>query len=352
MKEWLNKYNSFNSLKALVHVKYWGQIPIGNIPNPIFVSIDSNSSCNLKCPHCNAADIMNKFNVKLDRPLIDKIIKLLNLWGTETVCVGGGGESLVNDDTNYLFDQLHKNLIDFGVVTNGLSIPNFLDTLEYAKWVGISVDAGTSETYSKVKGVPEKIFSKVLNNIETLRNRCPNLEISYKYLILPNNYSDIYLGGKIAKDLKCSLIHLRPGADPWFMSDTNIKFSKDQINEAQLQIDKVRSNFESEEFAVFGIMHKFENDWKIKKSFKKCYATYTTCVIYPNGDIGLCCDRRGDASLTLCNINDAFEYWGSQKHIDLVNKININICPRCTYSHINEIFENVIIDDKMLYNFY
>ncbi len=55
--------------------------------------------------------------------------------------------------------------------------------------------------------------------------------------------------------------------------------------------------------------------------------------------------------MVLCSHNEALEMWGSQKHIDLVSDVNVRKCPRCTYSHINEIFENVIIKDNMGYYF-
>jgi hypothetical protein len=44
--------------------------------------------------------------------------------------------------------------------------------------------------------------------------------------------------------------------------------------------------------------------------------------------------------------------WGSKKHWDIHSQIDVSACPRCTLGHVNEIFENVIIEDKMLYNMY
>ena len=41
-----------------------------------------------------------------------------------------------------------------------------------------------------------------------------------------------------------------------------------------------------------------------------------------------------------------------KKHKFIQQNIDIKFCPRCTYSNVNEIFENVIIEDKMMYNLY
>jgi len=85
-----------------------------------------------------------------------------------------------------------------------------------------------------------------------------------------------------------------------------------------------------------------------------------TCAIMPSTidkdhcTVGLCCDRRGDKrpeSLTNGNINQLAELWGSKKHWDIFDKINLKDCPRCTYQPHNQIYEHVILDDSMTYRF-
>lgn len=351
MEEWSQKYNPFNSMKALTHVEYWSQIvKNGVIPPPRFVSIDPCGICNYRCPHCNANEILKVHKQFMDSGLMGKIVKTLHKWKTRAACIGGGGESLLNNDTYELINRLCNVGIDAGVVSNGSIIKN-VECLLKCKWVGFSVDAATSKTHSIMKGMPESEFEKVLENIKKLTRK--NTEISYKYLLHPNNYSEIYEASKIAKDIGCNLIHIRPGADPWFNKESNsFSFTEDKIRRVREDVERARSDFEDSTFRIYGITHKFNPNFSVKKSFSKCYACFVTCVIDSRGMVGLCCDRRGDSKLDLCHIDLIDEFWGSKKHLEIHNQICVGACPRCTYSHINEIFENVIIEDKMMCDLY
>jgi len=356
IQEWIDKYNPFNSLKALSHVEYWRQIKNGVIPPPRFISIDPSGVCNFKCPHCNAWESLK--STKADRLSIediDKIIEMLADWKTRAVCIGGGGESLTNQYTGYLIDLLVHKKIRIGVVTNGSLIQNFIPHLQLCEWLGVSMDAATPETYSKMKGMPGETFNAVIENIARLTSsrighRKP--EVTYKFLIHPSNCHEIYEAARIAKDAGCDLIHLRPGAAPWFNIDyKGFHFSESMVDEGKRQIESARADFEDESFKVYGVMHKFTMDWIAKKSFQKCYAGYVTCFVSSNGTIGLCCDRRGDSGIELCHINDYKEFWGSERHKKIVEAIEVSRCPRCTYCHVNEIFENVVLDDRMMCDF-
>ena len=74
-----------------------------------------------------------------------------------------------------------------------------------------------------------------------------------------------------------------------------------------------------------------------------------TCVFMPpkdegKFDFGLCCDRRGDARVTINNLmkpEQVLDIWGSEKHWKIFDGIQANKCPRCTYQPHNILFEKV-----------
>ena len=348
--EWNDKYNSFNSLKVLKHVDYWSPIIDGIVPPPIMVNLDCFNFCNFSCPHCNAKEKLEDKDI-MSKDIMDKIIKLLSDWQTKTVCVGGGGESSLNKNLGYLYKCLNDNNIKIGMVTNAANINNLIECAKFCEWIGVSIDASTEETFRKMKGVDNQ-FDNVIDNVKQLIS-LNGPEITYKYLLHPDNIDDVYGAIKMAKTMGCVSIHIRPGGYAWFEDpkDNKFIFTDAQIERVINDIDNARELFEDKNFKVFGITHKFTNDWSAKHNFKKCNAIFTNCVIYSNGEIGLCCDRRGDDNLTLGHIDNIYEVWGSEKHLRMIDNINVSKCTRCTYSHINEIFENVILNDKMKCDF-
>ena len=360
LRQWKSRWNSFNSAKALVHVPYWEQIVSeGIIPSPLFVSVDPCGVCNLRCSHCNAAEILNNKHTVMDRDRIDEVVNLLTYWKTKSCCVGGGGEPLLNPNTYYLIDKLYEAGIQSALVTNGtklgvnsntMTYDNKLETLLKLNYAGISVDAATNTTWQIVKGVSNCNIEDIFTNISRMTGR--GLEITYKYLLLPTNFKEVYEACRIAKELGCDQFHLRPAALPWFEVEKSYNYPEEVRDSVSEQLDEARSDFEDNKFKIFGVVQKFSDDWKVQVTFDKCWTCFVTCAISPDGTVTLCCDRRGDASVELGNIKDMKELWGGTKHREIHNLINPDACPRCTFSHVNEIFEQVICKDNTFYNFF
>ena len=347
------KYNPFNGLKTLVHVEYWKPIVESHIiPPPRLVSLDPCGICDYACPFCNSSYIMEKHSEQMSLPMIKNIVSLLSEWKTRAVCIGGGGESLLNEHTSYLINELADLKIQIGLITNGTHIPNHLDALKRCKWVAISMDSGNRETYKKMKGVTTDRWDQALQNIKTLSET--GVDTTWKFLIHPDNFNEIYDACKLAKEVGCSIIHIRPGSYAWFSSKKNksFEFSENVVTLARNQIQRAKAEFESNTFKVVSVEDKFTLQWGIKKTFSKCYAVLTHCVIDSKGNINLCCDRRGDAHTTLGTLDTIREKWGSEEHWKIHENIKIEQCPRCTSIHVNETFENVIVNDNMLYNMY
>ena len=107
--EWKSKYNSFNSYKGLTWFTSH-YLPIakwfkgeGELPPPIELSLDPGHLCNFGCPHCNAQRylVINPEEVPEDKRLMTrehlrKLIDFMAEWGVRGVCMGGGGEPLMN----------------------------------------------------------------------------------------------------------------------------------------------------------------------------------------------------------------------------------------------------------------
>jgi MoaA/NifB/PqqE/SkfB family radical SAM enzyme len=370
-EEWSSRFNPFNSDKIFSQFYKWEKIKRGKkIPPPTLVSMDLANACDLKCGFCNADYILKKNHKFLSKGTLNQISRFLKSWGTETVCVGGGGESLINPHAGYFIDKCISKGIEVGVVTNGTRIDKHLDDLAKCTWVGVSVDAGTRDTYTSIKGRDK--FEQVISNMEklvkyskdnnlNLTNEDRSVGVGMKYLIYKHNLHEIYEASKIAKDIGCSNIHIRPSAPPWDKLDhPDYKFSENDLVEFRELITKARA-LEDENFKVYGITHKFDGKFKVNNDFDECYAIFMNCVIMPPTDdrigkfnFGLCCDRRGDNALTLENLTSTKQikdFWGSEKHWEMFDNIKPSLCPRCTYKPHNQAYEKAIKKNSMCYKF-
>jgi len=381
-EEWseAKKWNPFNSYKLLAQVYRWKLIQRGEaIPQPALVTIDPTNNCNLKCIWCNSEYILKRRKSWLSKKTLLETADFLANWqgtkkwekGVEAVCIAGGGEPLLHHHVGDLIDRLVDNGIEVGVVTNGTHIDKFIKSLSKCTWVGVSVDAGTPETFKKIKG--KNHFEKVVDNMgklidystsnnTMLGSKRPGYGVSYKYLLHPYNAGEIVKAVKIAEHIKCKNFHLRPMGIPWDkLGADKSPFDYESLRTFKKQIEEARKA-ETKEFGVYGVTHKFDSKLDVSNTFKECYAIFMTCAIMPATDgnndhvtVGLCCDRRGDKRLEIMtnedNINKLSPLWGSKKHWKIFDDLDMSYCPRCTYQPHNQIYEHVIKDDSMTYKF-
>ena len=388
--EWIaaKRWNPFNSYKLLAHVERWKRIRRGRpIPAPALVTVDPTNVCNFNCAWCNAEYIRRHRNFNLSEKTLRNLADFLPTWGrknfdmfgVDAVCVAGGGEPLLNKATASFVDRLAAGGVEVGMVTNGSLIYDYMDALSQCTWLGVSVDAGSPANFNRLKGLGKKsdIFDRVINNIALLTDYArsrhsrlglphPAYGISYKYLLYRENIGEIYEAAKLAKAIGCKNIHFRPAGTPWdkIGTDAEIEFTREDIELFQEQITLARE-LDDAGFSVYGVTHKFSEQFDRNNTFAHCHSLFMTAVFAPPSSkeadkdafvMGLCCDRRGDGKLELLanetDIQAVEKAWGSRQHWKIHDSLDIVAeCPRCTYQPHNQIYEQVILKDSMTYKF-
>jgi len=317
--------------------------------------MDPTNRCNQKCIWCiwgnTGAGSLGNLST-LSQEFMTGMINVLDRWGVKGLCIAGGGEPMMNKTK--LMQAIHDadyEDMEFSMVTNG----NYhlddedIKLLAQFRWIGFSVDAGDDKDFTAVHGV--RGFGQVLNNIITIaheskRNRT-NCDIGFKFLIHEKNYRGIYRAVEIAKSHGVRHFHCRPLHRPDRYPDYVIEKSLELL-------DRARADFEDESFSVFGIQHKFTNSWEKSLPFTKCYVTPLTAVIMADQSLGLCCDRRDSRRLNLGKLKspeDIITIWGSERHKELVDNIDVSECPRCVYTYYNELVERAFLRDDTCRSF-
>lgn len=359
-KEWSSPYNEFNSLKILYFKEHLKAIVEGNFLPPITVDSDPTNLCNFDCIWCNSKAFRKEKPGVIPEEHLLKLADFYKEWGVKSTCVSGGGEPMINPGFAPFLYRLAKNKIKSGIISNG----SLMDKEKAAaiarcnSWCGISVDAGTKEVFKEIKKVD--MFDKVIKNIDNLikiKNRLNSkLEITYKYLFHPLNIQDIYKAAKLAKSLGVNTFHLRPVCwDNLYNQkhDKPVNFS-DYAKIIEEEIEKAY-DLEDEHFRFFSVRHKFGEKFERKINFKKCWATPLLATFGADGNVHLCFDVRGKKEWILCrhypNPREILKVWGSDYHKKIIDSIDVNKCPRCTFGPYNEVIENVVIKDKMFMDF-
>jgi MoaA/NifB/PqqE/SkfB family radical SAM enzyme len=367
-KEWedRDKYNSFNSYKGLTwfNTHY---VPIANwfngdkqLPPPIELSLDPGHLCNFKCGHCNAQRylVLNPDQVPEDKKIMTKehlreIIDFCADWGVRGVCIGGGGEPLMNKNVWDLPSYIKEKGMRSSFATNGSLInKQIANEMMNCRWVGVSVDSATPKTFEIVHGLDA--FDKVVNNLELLvrtkKDTGSNIDISYKFLINPFNWHEVYDACKLAKEVGVRDFHARPADLERKDFEQGIKLNYN-IEEIQEQFSRAHELSKDSSFRVFTVMHKYNPDFTVMHNFKKCSASSLMAQVCSDGNVYVCADHRIEDRFKLCShypeISEIKKMWGSDKHRSLLQSIDVNKeCGRCTYGEYARQIEEVAIGTK------
>jgi hypothetical protein len=224
------------------------------------------------------------------------------------------------------------------------------------RYVGISVDSATSETYSI--GRKLNLFHQTIENVRKLvkvnKGYC---DIAYKFLIFSYNQYEIFKACQLAKSLGVRDFHARP-ADfrHQGMGELKRKNNEYDIPIIKKQFEKCHK-LEDEDFKVFTVMHKFNNDFTPLKNFSQCYAIPLVIQLCADGNVYSCVDQRFQPKYLLGthypDPENILTFWGGKEHQEIVFGDTPKECQtRCTFGFYNKVAEEVFMDkDPFCKNF-
>lgn len=124
---------------------------------------------------------------------MDTIVQGCLDLGIKGIILSGGGDPPMNPNTKYLVQQSNNNKISIGMFTNGFilndeTIPIYIDNLTFLRF---SFDSFSPEEYAKTKGVSEKAYYRVIDNIrkctEYKNKYNSKCKIGIDFIIQPHN---------------------------------------------------------------------------------------------------------------------------------------------------------------------
>lgn len=321
------------------------------MPAPKMAIIHPNYVCNHRCIGCDYAKLNKTRHSLSDRGLINIIDQLIDL-GVQGVEFGGGGEPTLHSSLPKVIDMLIKNNISFGMLTNGTNLTKELQLrfVENGSYCRIGLDSATEKVFNHYKRPKNKNagLKSVIRNIEDLirlRNKLrnhTNLQISIKYSVDSNNYSDILRALSLADKLKVDSIQFKLIRNmPSKLKSTKIlKSLHKSIEETKNKYPQLRiiSNFEKSALKM------------------QCWLSPLQLVIDAYGDVYICCYyRHRSNSHCLGNIfkSRLKDIWYSQNHWTKIKNIKKADCNKfdCRFHYYNELLHELVIDKVGQLNF-
>lgn len=355
MQEWSNKnkFSSFNSWKGLLYADWYKAIVNKSFLSPIEAAIAPIHTCNLKCRHCNSGLYMN-YGKKVDRMTDEHLIKLIDFlgwWGVKAVCFAGSGEPTLHTKLPEAIEKSHESGMCSSILTNGtLLSEKLLETIPLCTWVGVSVDAATPETFKELKG--RDLFDTVIKNIETMSKNSGTCDIAFKFLVSSVNEHEIFDACKSARDLGVHDFHARP------MDFTHEGIDKELYGTLRgISIQRINDQFEAcheletEDFHVFTVTHKFNEDFTPKRDFSQCYGAPLSIPICADGKVYLCIDQWYNPEYVVGehypDPYNIIKFWGNKKHLDMVFENTPDRCnTKCTFGVYARQCEELFIDNE------
>lgn len=201
-------------------------------------------------------------------------------------------------------------------------------------------------------------FDRVINNLKLLvkkkKKTGSKVDIAYKALVRPDNIDSILPACILAKEIGVRDFHVRP-------VDLERKDFKVAI-ELNYNIPKILDIFnachrlEDTSFRVFTVIHKYDPNFRVKHTFKKCISAPLMIQCCADGNVYACADHRIEKRFKLGphypKPTDILKFWGSDKHRYLLDSIDVNReCGRCTFGEYARQIEEAIMEDEMCLNF-
>ena len=370
MVEWAsqNQYNSFNSAKGLTYyenykaIMRWMKGETDHLPPPVEVNLDPFAECNNRCYFCvgqrylrDKREEVGEMRV-LPMPYIHDLINFLAEWGVRGLCISGGGEPSLHPDIEQMIGHARLRGLDVALVTNAVKMSHELMTnLMFCRWVALSVNAHDRDSYKAIMGTDN--FDAVVTNIKRLaemRNRLhAPVDLCCKYLLLPETQNHIFDACKLAKHLGVQDFHVRP-----------VDFEREDIQgHKQLEFSKtiIEQQFamchdiEDPGFRVFTIGHKFSEDFHVVHRFHECLASPLVLPLLTDGNAYICVDRKMESEWKLGSAYpdpvQILQWWGSDAHRNLIKRVVVSRCSRCTWGSYNEQIEQTVEQDRMCLSF-
>lgn len=346
---------SYSALKGAWHIDKIAALRDGKQIVPAQIQLVLSDLCNHDCSFCayrmsgyesnqnfgemTAKGFTNNPNRKIPTEKALEIVSDAARMGVLGMQFTGGGEPTVHPDHMAIFEQAIIAGLKCSLVSNGTRLKsNWREVLPYFSWVRISVDAGNESTYSAIRRVPPREYSKTLSNITRLAGAIDQLGtdcvLGTSFVVTRENFTECAEAARRVREagapsIRFAAIFTPEDADYY----KGIRAAVDESLEAA-------RDEERDGFAVINMVTPRIGDLSHGQP-EHPFCGYQQFNVYIGGDLKVyrCCnlaynDRGETGSLENQSL---LEFWHSPEKFKAYDEFDATGCTRCAFHKQNEV---------------
>lgn len=334
----------YTNNKIIHHTDRLYALHQGAQPAPVHVQLVVSNLCNHNCLFCayrmpgyTSNQLFNKSQERiLPKDKVLETIRSCSAIGVKAIQFTGGGEPTVHKHLPLFLSTAHQNNIETALVTNGQNLNIYIrQELLQSAWVRISLDSGTQEMHTRIRGLHRPVFNETIDNIKklvTMRNTYNSqLYIGISFVITKDNWHEIADAAKLARDIGADSIRFAA-----IYTMEGAAYFDGIYNNVLVELDKA-SQYTTDTFDVINTFPERFDDLAQNPEYKMCIQQRVSTYIGADYNVYRCCILAYNNQGLLGSIKDQSFYrlWNSPETINKLNNLDPRNCPRCQFNGRN-----------------
>jgi len=339
----MDKYG-IDSHKLIYHVHRVHDFLKGKIIYPIYMEISPSGACNHRCSYCGL-DFMEYKAKYLDTDILKSMLSELGKLGLKSIMYAGEGEPFLHRNMAEIIEHTNESKIDAAVTTNGVLLKKKIvdSILGFAKWIKVSINGATRETYAKIHRTSPEDFDKVIENMsyaaKVKKNNNYVCTLGMQLVLLPENSHEVLRMAALAKDIGMDYLVIKPYSQHPQSKTTcysSIQYGDYEYLENELE------KFNTDNFNVIfriSAMKKWDDGGR---NYRRCLALPFWSYIDAGGNVWGCSVYLRDERFLYGNIYEQTfqEIWNGEKRMQSLRwvseKLDTSQCRvNCRMDEIN-----------------
>lgn len=305
--------SGYQTNKLLHHPDLLADLRVGRVPAaPRVVHLMPELRCRHRCSFCayqarpegeDGPEQAGWKNMELHsgresllRDAAERLVADLEAMGSRAVELTGGGEPLLWPHVDWLFERLaaDRSPLELALVTSGtLLTPERAELFGRTrwKWARVSVDAGSSGTYARVRRVPQTEWSLAWHAIELLarerdRGGDPERRVGVGFVVDRSNYAEVYDACRLACAHGADNIRVSVAFTPQHLD----RFIPGTLDVAAAEARHAQVDLGSDRFRVVDLVsERAANLASPAQDYPYCAAKDVLCVVGGDANVYTCC---------------------------------------------------------------